>query len=625
LRGLDLDNMLEQPGIEASTEERTMREESIAPATQHVTRSTRNGRSAANYSQKYHPMDEVTRPKRAQRITGSRSLSAAADETSDEEEPELYSGESTDEEDPSEEPGSPVTRIPDPRAVRQSGRTEAKKKVNYNRSHHPQDWALFGNRRSAKRKRQSTPASKPQKKAKKQGSPEKPIVLSSDKRSDTDSSSDRDSDGDDNGAPVIHSSPRAGSSPGEQTEPSGKRRVRSNGSRTESPDGGPVPALPNGESSYNPADAIVQGEYIIQIQRAMQAVQATSKDETTTDERITNEIMASFQAIVDNAEAPDDSHAHPASSDHATLGEPNFAPAPTTMLITPVSLKPMEAADKPCTQVRTQLAIKRPYMPTQTTPSTVKELQKSEPADVFGETSSKTTATPTQPFVNSPPKEGPSENCDVSLDASRQAMRKASEDAARVARAKERTHQLSSDSPLRDQNTSEKSCAGANNVSRQVSQDTLPDDPSSDFFGDAMHNAQGSSQRDCDDKLLQHSTPGHSPLPVSQREHSDTCNPEKCPSSDQHPRSDTVDDQPHPSVSDQCSGLGQQHNPGIDDRQDRLRSEDVDSLPSQSSDQPIQQQTPSSGTLPRFSSGETAEQQAAADSEDSMLLRPSDM
>jgi hypothetical protein len=88
MRGLDPDNMLEQPDIEASTEERTMREESIVPATQHVTRSTRNGRSDVNYSQKYHPMDEVTRPKRAQRITGSRSMSAAQ-ETSDEEDLEL--------------------------------------------------------------------------------------------------------------------------------------------------------------------------------------------------------------------------------------------------------------------------------------------------------------------------------------------------------------------------------------------------------------------------------------------------------------------------------------------------------------------------------------------------------
>jgi hypothetical protein len=618
LRGLDFDNMLEQPDIETLTEGRTMREESIAPATQHVTRSTRNGRSAANYSQKYHPMDEVTRPKRAQRITGSRSLSAAADETSDEEEPELYSGESTDEEDPSEEPGSPVMRIPDPRAVRQSGRTEAKKQVNYNRSHHPQDWALFGHRRSAKRKRQSTPASKPQKRAKKQVSPEKPIVLSSDRRSDTDS--DSDSDDDDNGAPVIHSSRSAG----EQTEPSGKRRVRSNGSRTESQDGGPVPALPNGESSYNPADAIVQGEYIIQIQRATQAVQATSTDETTTDERITNEIMASFQAVVDGVKTPDEPRPKPAGSDHATFGEPRSAPAPTTMLITPVSLKPMEAADKPCTQVRTQLAIKRPYMPTQTTPSTIKELQKSEPANVFGETSSKTPATPTQPFANSPLKEGPSENGDVSVDASREVMREVSEDAARVARAKEITHQLSSNSPSRDHITPENGCAGTTNVSRQVSRDTLPDDHSSSFFKEAMPDSQDCSQRDCDDDLLKPSTPGHSPFPVSQREHSDACGPEKCPSSAQHPRSGTVDDQNHPSVSDEASGVEEQQHSGIYNGPDRPPSEDMTSSQPRSIDQPIQQQTPSSGTLPKSSPTDVAEQQPAADSEDSMLLRPSD-
>jgi hypothetical protein len=612
--------MLEQTDIEASTEDRTMREASVAPTTQHVTRSTRNGRSDANYSQKYHPMDEVTRPKRAQRITGSRSMSAAH-ETSDEEDLELYPGESTDE-DPSEEPGSPVTRTPDPRAVRQSGRTEAKKQVNYNRSHHPQDWALFGNRRSAKRRRQSTPASKPQKRAKKQFSPEKPIVLSSDKPSDTDSDSDRDSDVDDSGPPVIHPSPSTASSPGKQVEPARKRHVRSNGSSTASPDGNPVPALPHGESSYNAAEAIISGEHIMRIQRAKQA---TSKDESASDDRITKEIVDSFQAIMDGVETPGAARSDPASDDHGNSDQPTFQPAPTTIstdLVTPVSLKPMEAANKPCTQVGTQLAIHRPYMATQLTPSTIKELR--EHAESAGETSCKTLAALTEPFANSHPKEGPLENGYVSLDASRQAMREVSEGAARVARAEERTHQLSSDSPPRARDTSEKSCAGANNVSRQVSRDTLPDDPSSDFFGDAMHNTQGSSQRDCNDGLPKLSTPGHSQLPVSQREHSDPCSPEKCPSSDQHPKSDTVDDQHHPSVSDQCSGSEQQHNSEIDDGQDRPRSEDVSSSQSQSSDLPIQQQTPSLGILPESSPTDVAGQQPAADSEDSILLRPSD-
>jgi hypothetical protein len=626
MRGLDPDNMLEQPDIEASTEERTMREASVAPATHHATRSTRNGRADVNYSQKYHPMDEVTRPKRAQRITGSRSLSTAADETSDDDdEPELYSGDTTGEEeegDQDEEPDSPVMRIPDPRAVRQSGRTEAKKQVNYNGSHHPQDWALFGPRRSAKRKRQSTPASKPKKRAKKQVFPEKPIVLSSDKTGDSDSDSDGDMD-DENGSPVVHLSRSAASLPGEQKEPSGEHHFRSNGSRTASPDGDPVPALPHGESSYNEAEAIVQGERIIQMQRAKQA---TSNDESASDDRITTEIVNSFQAIIDGVEAPGAACSEPASGDHGNSDESNSQPAPTTIsmnLVTPVSPKPMEAANKPCTQAGTQLAIHRPYMATQLTPSTTKELR--EHAESAGESSSKALAAPKQPTPSSHPSEGPSENGDVSLDASVQPMREVSEDAARVGCAKETTPQLSSDSPSQGQTTSEKRCASVTNVSRQVSRDTLPDDPSSSFFKEAMPDLQDCSQRDCDDEGLQDSSPGPSQLPVSQREHSDACGPEKCPSSDQQRKSDTDDGQHHPSVSDECSGSEQRHNSGIDDGQNRPPSGDVSSSQSRSSDQPIQQQTPSSGTLPGFSAADDAEQQPAADSEDSMLLRPSDM
>jgi hypothetical protein len=210
------------------------------------------------------------------------------------------------------------------------------------------------------------------------------------------------------------------------------------------------------------------------------------------------------------------------------------------------------------------------------------------------------------------------------VDASREVMREVSEDVARVARAKEITHQLSSNSPSRDHITPENGCAGTTNVSRQVSRDTLPDDHSSSFFKEAMPDSQDCSQRDCDDDLLKPSTPGHSPFPVSQREHSDACGPEKCPSSAQHPRSGTVDDQNHPSVSDEASGVEEQQHSGIYNGPDRPPSEDMTSSQPRSIDQPIQQQTPSSGTLPKSSPTDVAEQQPAADSEDSMLLRPSD-
>lgn len=168
LRGLDLSNLLEatQESVEAD------KESSVDIAPRYETRAARNGKVQVNYSMKYHPMDGVTRPKRAKRITDSPSLSASKsrrleNETSSESDPDLRSG-SSDEggDDASGEGLDGTIRMPDPNATRHSMRSEAQKLVNYSRAHHPQDHSLPGYQHLAKRKRKQTTSSRPQKKQK---------------------------------------------------------------------------------------------------------------------------------------------------------------------------------------------------------------------------------------------------------------------------------------------------------------------------------------------------------------------------------------------------------------------------------------------------------------------------
>lgn len=121
----------------------------------HSTRASRYGTAPVNYDMKYHPMDEITRPKRAaKRRSGSRSKSASTrldlDQTT-EDDSDLSTGhevdsdeESEDEDDSAPEAVITSTRAPDPRASRHSARSEAQKPVNYSRKSHPQDYGLPG-------------------------------------------------------------------------------------------------------------------------------------------------------------------------------------------------------------------------------------------------------------------------------------------------------------------------------------------------------------------------------------------------------------------------------------------------------------------------------------------------
>jgi hypothetical protein len=628
--------VLDGPAVETSVEG-LGRETSVDTQPRHATRSTRNGRADVNYSQKYHPMDEVTRPRRAARITGSRPPTSFA-ETSDEEEPELSSGESSDADEPSEGCDTPATRMPDPRAVRHSSRAEAQKQVNYSKAHHPQDWAIEGFRRSAKRKRRSVSTDKPRKKSKKPDTPASPIALSSDKTSDSDSE-------DDDGDKPSGNQPRtdaASPSRSRSRSPDGYR-VEGDDVDAQSPKSNSPPPLPRGESSFNRADAIIQGSYISSERHNSQAATersdasepASDGPETNFDNKSTAEIGNAMSALMNSVTTPNVTTSHTISSDHATPDVPITAQplaAMPTALVTPAS---MVMPNRVCTQPKTQPAINRPHVATQPKSSTQpdpsnideeilkpdqarafssdEELQQLDHVRPLGQPSFKVSTALVQYSSSSDAGEEPTGNRGMSpeeqqhedfSDASRQAMRDASEAAARTARAKEVANQSSSG--ILSHTSRRSSDASTANVSRQVSRDTLPDQPGSSFFEEAMAGAQTHSQPGRDDDESQGLFDyRYSELPVSERE-----------------RSDTFDSQEQPSSDDQLS-----HNApdGVDHRRptDIAKTEQPGG-----SGQPVKQQSESSTTLPRSTDtegqGDKAGQAAAlTHSEDSALLQSS--
>jgi hypothetical protein len=531
--------MLDDTVAETSIEG-TGREASVDAQPRHATRSTRNGRADVNYSQKYHPMDEVTRPKRAQRITGSRPRSSFA-ETSDEEEPELSSGESTDADEPSEASGDRATRTPDPGAVRHSSRTAAQKQVNYSIAHHPQDWAISGYRQLAKRKRRSDSAAKPQKRSRKATSHGSQIILSSGKTSDSES--------DDDDSPADHPPADTASMPSrDQGDSSDTHRADSDGPDAQLTGSDRVPPLPRDESSYNVADAIVQGKLISRMHAAIERsdTEESANDSAATDftNASTKEIGDEMSAILKSVATPVFANSEKLGTDHTTPGELVLVPPSASMptaLVTPAS---MGVSHKSYTPAKTQGAISRPYIATQLKPSSNGDrVHKPDQAEPFVEPSLKTSTASAQFTPRSDSSEESSKSEDTSLeeehhdtfsDASRQAMRDASEDAARTARAMEITNQLFPSALSQRQQSHPTSRNGdASGVSRQVSRDTLPDDnPSSYFFDEAMAGTQSHSQRDHDNDPQKSFTYGHSQLPVSERERSDFTASQAQPSSD---------------------------------------------------------------------------------------------
>lgn len=631
--------MLAEPAVETSVEG-TGREASVDTQPRHATRSTINGRADVNYSVKYHPMDEVTRPKRAARITGSRPPTSFAD-TSDEEEPELSDGESSDDEEPSESSDTPTTRAPDPRAVRHSSRAEAQKQVNYSNAHHPQDWAIQGLRRSAKRKRRSLSSDKPQKKTKKQAAPASPIALSSDMTSDSDS----DDDDEDDEPPASHRPTDPPSPSRSQAGSPDAYHVDTDDVDAQCPKGNSPPPLPRGESSSVSVDAIIEGSHITQRHRSSRAATEQSEPdepniedpETDFAKKSTAEIGDAMSALMDGVATPNATISHSTGSDHATPDVPMIAQPPATMptaLVTPAS---MAAPNTVCTQAKTQRAINRQYMATQPNPShddedfrkpdqarpfhSDEDLQKPDQArssnrnediqnpkltDSLGQPSFKVSTASVRSTTSSDPGDrdtSPEEQQDDGFsDASRQAMRDASEQAARTARAKDVTHQLSSGILSQTHTSQRNGDSGSSSVSRQVSRDTLPDQPDSSFFEAAMAGAQTHSQPDHDDDSQGLFNYRFSELPFSERECSDTSASQEQPSSNgQHSR-------------DVADGVG--HHPPIDIANAEQPG---------GSDQPVQHHSQSSTTLPKSTDmedqdGAAGKAAALTLSEDSRLL-----
>jgi hypothetical protein len=162
LRGLNSANIL-QPAI--TTKDADDGPHPEKPPARHSTRVSGDASFSRtlNYSTKFHPMDVVTRPNSAgARRLQSQSKSMSSD---DEEEDNTSSSTSSHSSQDSEEDssGSEVEafpsagtsrailapRVPDPKAVRSSSRTEAQKPVLYSSKHHPQDYGLPGRRRKA--------------------------------------------------------------------------------------------------------------------------------------------------------------------------------------------------------------------------------------------------------------------------------------------------------------------------------------------------------------------------------------------------------------------------------------------------------------------------------------------
>ncbi|KAI6801125.1 hypothetical protein KC361_g1931 [Hortaea werneckii] len=164
LRGLDPNNVLLTPATQSRHEVANsddelviMDEEEATCEPPRSTRAARSGRQQVNYDMKYHPMDEVTRPKRAaKRTPASRPLKTPikidtdTSDASSDTDLALPSGEDESELE-SDNKENELARKPDPRATRHSARSEARKAVNYSRKHHPQDHGLPGFQRRAKR------------------------------------------------------------------------------------------------------------------------------------------------------------------------------------------------------------------------------------------------------------------------------------------------------------------------------------------------------------------------------------------------------------------------------------------------------------------------------------------
>jgi hypothetical protein len=383
LRGLDMGNMLAPPDTRHSPDASEDGRQSMAThMPQHETRASRHGKAPVNYSAKWHPMDEVMRPKRARALaSGSTSRRRAND--SDDGEPEPFSGgDTSDEDDEDETPDTSFEREPDTKATRRSARPEALKPVNYSKTHHPQDHLLPGYRNKAKRRRRSTSATQPRKRKASSGT----VVLSSQTIADSDGDS---SDADEGNADeddcmqlqAAEPATTTTSSPREQPEHQSARK-----NRAMPPDVAEdshhildaVPSLLRGESSFGP---VVQG-LLHQIDGSaldsQQSSQAVNHSRNRFDDDMagqsTEALIAGATAFIPIVEDPAAITSDQVASEHVQEG----APVPGEHSDLRVSrhatvrtslLTPSSAMDKSTQAGSLGLTIARPYSTPQVEPS----------------------------------------------------------------------------------------------------------------------------------------------------------------------------------------------------------------------------------------------------------------
>lgn len=372
LRGLDRSNMLAPSDRRSLGAGEGGRQSTPADTPQHETRASRHGKIPVNYSAKWHPMDEVIRPKRARTLENG-STSRRAINLGHDSELESFSGGGTDEDDDEEDmPDTPFKREPDAGATRRSDRSEARKPVNYSKAHHPQDHLLPGYRHRSKRQRRSRSVTKPRKTK----ASSEPVVLSSQTQGDSGGDGgDGDDGGDKNEGDYIDVRAAdpveiTASPPREQLEGQPKRTALADAVDESHRLSKAVPSLSRSESSYNFADAITRGDHHIgqagdDSQNSSQAVDQNFCDEDIANQS-TGALILGVTAILASVEGPASVSSHrisskdaqesPVSAHRSSLHTSHHATVPT-ILPTPRS-----ARDKPYTQAGScGLKIVRPY------------------------------------------------------------------------------------------------------------------------------------------------------------------------------------------------------------------------------------------------------------------------
>lgn len=494
----------------------------------HGTRASRNGRAQVNYSAKWHPMDDTLRPKRAARITGSRSLYASMscdregegeDETTDGgDDPELLSDDDTEPD--QSDTDTPTSRLPDPRATRHSTRPEAQKVVNYSKAHHPQDHALPGFQHLAKRGKRSLASSSKRRNANRENDA---IEISSATVGD---SSEDDTHSGLEEIEVRSSPPR--------------KRLKTLGRGERTPGARPKSSLPRDESS-NRVDAIIRACHFAPLDdEGMGSLQGSGTE-------IIRDIGSYMAGVLDNVEDSTESRSRPATvtdtreqlSDKApekcTPG-PGPLPTPTSLNIFRPYLSQVTRPNLPSSSQRVEMTgSSQGTMPTYIEAASPmpgeeeqqqhRQRQKDEERRerIEKEMKEDVVEKVVEDFKEEEEEEdqeeknnGTHNDQDRLLDDLRQTARACSIEAAHYANARTIATRLS---PSKSSDIDSMDLQEDAHSSRQSSRGTVPDDEfnSSSFFEDAISSIQPPRK----DEDVVHPASNFARLPVSQRERSD--------------------------------------------------------------------------------------------------------